>query len=266
MSRIFKHVAYSTQTTPGTVKLGRELTTWTRFISGDLRKTGTAVAKKILPGRLILELRRYRGFKKSERLLYLKLRITNTLGLDSRKVPRGARSFVFVCFGNIMRSPMSGALFEKAIARYPNSPVKITSAGLNATPGTPAHPWAIAAAHDFGISLEVHQATLLTRAMVDEADAILAMDFQNQVELLSRYPDAADRFFLLGAYSGTSARPIEIRDPFFGDLDETRRCYELLQTCTQNLANGLDAVVGTQRATPSSGAEHDEAASFDRWC
>ena len=88
--------------------------------------------------------------------------------------------------------------------------------------------------------------------MVDEADAILAMDLQNQVELLSRYPDAADKFFLLGSYAG-AARPIEIRDPFFGDLDETRSCYRLLQTCTQNLADSLDPI-STQSAATQSGA------------
>jgi protein-tyrosine-phosphatase len=86
--------------------------------------------------------------------------------------------------------------------------------------------------------------------MVDETDAIVAMDFQNQVEFLSRFPDAADRFFLLGAYSGTSGSG-EIRDPFFGDLDETRRCYRRLQTCVRNLADSLDGGrIESSAATP----------------
>jgi protein-tyrosine phosphatase len=205
-----------------------------------LREKGIALAEKRVP-RLLQEVRRYRRFKTEEQPIYLKLRITNWLGLHSRKVPRGARSIVFVCFGNIMRSPMSEAFFKHAIARHPGIIVKITSAGLNATQRTPAHPWAIDAAQDFGVSLVGHRSSLLTRAMVDEADAIIAMDFQNQVELLSRYPDAESRFFLLGAYAGTS-RPIEIQDPFFGDLDETRRCYRLLQTCVQNLADSLGEI------------------------
>jgi len=196
-------------------------------------------ARKIVPGGFIEELRRYRQFKKSERPIYLKLRIADRLGMRLRKVPTSARSLVFVCFGNIMRSPMSEAFFKEAIALNGNTSVTVSSAGLNATPGTPAHPWAIAAARDFGISLDLHQATLLTRAMVDDADAIVAMDFQNQVEFLSRFPDAADRFYLLGAYSGT-AGSVEIRDPFFRDVDETRRCYQRLQTCVRNLADSLD--------------------------
>ena len=136
---------------------------------------------------------------------------------------------------------MSAELFQRAIARHSGVAAKVASAGLNATPGRTAHPWALAAAQDFGIALEGHRATLLTAAMVDEADAILVMDFQNQVELLSRYPNAASKSFLLGTYAGES-RPIEIQDPFLGDLDETRRCYRLLQTCVQNLADSLGAI------------------------
>jgi protein-tyrosine phosphatase len=225
---------------------------WAPFFFGDLRKTGRALAKKIIPKGVVQEVRRFRGLKKAERPLYIKLRIANKLGRDSRKVPREARSFVFVCFGNIMRSPMCEALFKEAIARRLSTGIKIASAGLNATPGKRAHPWAIAAAQDFGISLEDHQATLLTRTMVDQTAAILAMDFHNQVELLSRYPDAVDKIFLLGAYSGASTRPIEIRDPFFGDLDETRRCYRLLQTCTQNLADSLNVSSPPDLPKPSA--------------
>lgn len=208
----------------------------------SLRKAGIAFAKKVVPRRLIQEIRRYRRLKKSERFTYLKLRINYELGLDSRKVPSTARSFVFVCFGNIMRSPTAEALFRQASAGLG---VRITSAGLNATPGTPAHPWAVAAAEELGISLANHRATLLTPTMIDDAEAILAMDLQNQVELLTRYPDAAAKFFMLGAYSGATSRTVEIRDPFYGDLNETRRCYALLRTCTQNLASSLIASTRT---------------------
>ena len=210
-----------------------------------------ALARKIVPGRVLEELRRYRQFKKTERPIYLRLRIADTLGMPSRKVPPSARSLVFVCFGNIMRSPIGEAFFKEAIALNGNTGVKVSSAGLNATAGRPAHPWAIAAAQDFGISLDLHQATLLTRAMVDEADAIVAMDFQNQVEFLSRFPDAADRLYMLGAYSGT-AGSIEIRDPFYGDLDETRRCYQRLQTCVRNLADSLDGSRIRIESSPAS--------------
>jgi protein-tyrosine phosphatase len=201
--------------------------------------------KRLVPRDWVREVRRFRQFNRSERAIYLKLRLANSLrSRDSLLVPRSARTIVFVCFGNIMRSPMSEHLFRRALAQldpaaniYPE--LQITSAGLNAIEGRAAHPWAISAAREFGISLENHGATCLTQAMVDRADAILAMDYQNMVQLLSRYPAAKQKFFLLGAYLEHPPRPIEIRDPFFGNEQQTVDCYRLLQTCTKNLAVDL---------------------------
>jgi protein-tyrosine-phosphatase len=209
---------------------------------GRLHEAALNVAKKLVPRTWVQEVRRYRRFSKAERGLYFKIRITNGIrlrGSTRQAIPKSARSFVFVCFGNIMRSPMCEALFRRVTKPYSNLNLDIVSAGLNAAAGTPPHPWAVSAAKKMEISLEGYRAKPLSRIMVDRADAILAMDYQNQVELLSRYPDAADKFFLLGCYAGTNSRPIEIRDPFFGSEEETVSCYHLLQTCTQNLADCL---------------------------
>lgn len=108
------------------------------------------------------------------------------------------------------------------------------SAGLHAVPANPAHPWAQCAASELGISLASHRAKLLTPEMIAQADAVFAMDWQNLAELLNSYPHFKDKIFLLGAYAG-DPRLREIPDPYFGDLDTTRQCYRVLQTCVRNL-------------------------------
>lgn len=75
--------------------------------------------------------------------------------------------------------------------------------------------------------------------MVEETAAILAMDFQNKAELLAMFPLAKDKIFMLGAYGGAEKATCQIADPFFGDQDEARRCYRVLQTCIDNLAESL---------------------------
>jgi protein-tyrosine phosphatase len=115
----------------------------------------------------------------------------------------------------------------------------VTSAGLNATPGKQAHPWGIAAAQQFGVSLEGHRARLLTAEMVSQADVIFAMDYRNQVELFCRYPGAREKVLMLSAYAGSDYRSVEIRDPFYGNEEETQRCYCILQTCVYNLVSSL---------------------------
>jgi len=206
------------------------------------RETAKRIIKFLVPRRVVQEVLEYRKYKRFERPLYLKIRVLDGVGLCNRKrreAPSVARSFLFVCFGNIMRSPMCEALMKRELTGFPEVHVTVTSAGLNATPGKPAHPWGIAAAQPFGVSLEGHRARLLTAEMVSQADVIFAMDYRNQVELFYRYPRAREKVFMLSAYAGLDDRSVEIRDPFYGDEEETRRCYRILQTCVYNLVSSL---------------------------
>ncbi len=204
----------------------------------DIRRAVKSSVTRILPGSILRELRRYRSFSKIERLIYLKIRLANVLPEltnNHRFVPASARSFLFVCFGNIMRSPMCEALMNRAATRYAHEAIRVTSAGLNATPGKEVHPWAVTAAREFRISLENHRARRLTLAMVDEADAIMAMDYQNQVQLISRFPQAVDKIFMLSEYAGEDYHLGEIADPYYLGQEGTRKCYRTLDRCVSNL-------------------------------
>ena len=91
-----------------------------------------AAGEKVLPKKVIQEVRKYRSFAGIERSLYLKMKVLNGIGLANPKrlrPPKGARSFVFVCFGNIMRSPMCEALMNRALAAVPDKGITVTSAG-----------------------------------------------------------------------------------------------------------------------------------------
>jgi len=174
---------------------------------------------------------------------YARLRLLDVIGVrgnNQRLVPPSARSFTFVCFGNIMRSAMSEFFMKQEIAKAGmDGHVRISSAGMHATPGREAHPWAQEASAELGISLADHRAKPLTREMVEESDCILAMDFQNKAELLTLYPEYEQKFFMLGAYAEGPWRYREIPDPYLGDLETTRFCARELQTCVRNLMNSV---------------------------
>jgi protein-tyrosine-phosphatase len=112
----------------------------------------------------------------------------------------------------------------------------VRSAGLHAVPGIAAHAWALASAREFGLSLDDYRAQSLTAEMVQEADAIFAMDYQNEVELLSAYPAARQKVFMLGAYVAGGHRHLEIADPYYATPEQTRNCYQVLQRCVHELA------------------------------
>jgi protein-tyrosine-phosphatase len=171
--------------------------------------------------------------------IYATLRLLDAVGVrrsNRRPVPGSARSFVFVCFGNIMRSAMAEFFMRQALRELGmEEQVRILSAGLHAIAGREAHPWAQEASADLGISLAEHRAKPLTRQMVEQADCILAMDFQNKAELLALYPESRSKIYMLSAYAEGPWKYREIPDPYLGDLEVTRFCAQQLQTCVRNL-------------------------------
>jgi len=200
------------------------------------------VLRPLVPQRLLKDRDVYLRLGPQTGRTYLRLRTLDSLGVrgsNKRKVPASARSFVFVCYGNIMRSPMAELMFRRTLSEHGVYDMEICSAGIHATPGTEAHPRSQIAGRELGLPLDYHRSKLLTPEMVSKADAIFAMDFQNKAELLNLYPEASAKIFMLSAYAEGRRRYREIPDPFFGDQDEARRCYALLQTCVHNLVKSL---------------------------
>lgn len=215
------------------------------------------VARKIVP----IFVLQYRGIRlrlgPQAGRIYRDLRLLDVLRVhaaNQRLVPPSARSFVFVCYGNIMRSAMAEALMRKALNDAGlEQQVRIVSAGLHASAGREAHPWAQEASAGLGISLAEHKAKPLTREMVEQADCVLAMDFQNKAELLALYPEAQEKFFMLSAYAQGPWQYREIPDPYLGDLETTRYCARQLQTCVQNLLASTVLASATVKEQPVSG-------------
>ena len=196
--------------------------------------------KKIIPDALLKERDTMARLGTASGRIYARMRLLEIIGMNAmskRLVPPNARSFLFVCFGNIMRSPMASALLERA-ASGKNIKIRFDSAGLHAIPGSHAHERAQSAAAEMGIPLDAHQSKMLTPEMVEGADAILAMDLQNVAELLNLYPQFERKIFMLSACSG-DLKLGEIPDPYFGDLDATRRCYRDLDACIRNMVASL---------------------------
>src|SRR5438128_12633633 len=81
-------------------------------------------------------------------------------------------SILFVCHGNICRSPLAAALLRRALSRQE---VAVASAGFS-DPGRPAPAEAVAAASRYGVDLSAHRSQLLTPDRARGADLVVAMD------------------------------------------------------------------------------------------
>ena len=77
---------------------------------------------------------------------------------------------LFVCTGNICRSPMAEVLFAHLVPE-----AVVSSAGTMDWSGQPAHEHAIAAMAERGLDLSAHRSRRLSEYLVDESDLIVVM-------------------------------------------------------------------------------------------
>jgi len=84
---------------------------------------------------------------------------------------------LFVCTGNICRSPMAEGIARDVVAtRYPDAPVLVESAGIAALDGHPATREAVKVMDERGIDISGHEARTLSRGMLASSDLVIVME------------------------------------------------------------------------------------------
>ena len=106
---------------------------------------------------------------------------------------------VFVCYGNICRSPIGEALLARALNERLGDGHEwtVSSAGVGATDGTPASRGTKDVLAARGIDFRRHRARFLTPAMARAAALIVCME-ETQVNHVRRIVDDPEKVVLLG--------------------------------------------------------------------
>ena len=135
------------------------------------------------------------------------------MGLFGKKL-----TIVVACKANVTRSPyLCGYMKHYLKHHFPKArrKVRILSAGIQAKYGRGASDVVQHIARLGGFSLRGHRTYPVDRRVVELADVILVMEKHQKTYILKRFPDAAEKTFLLTEYLRTdgSGQVRDIHDP-----------------------------------------------------
>ena len=151
------------------------------------------------------------------------------------------RRILFVCSGNICRSPLAEAIFRKLVGdRGLQERFQVDSAGTHGWhEGERADPRArrVGAAH--GVSVDSIARPVKTSDF-ESFGLILAMDRGHLAELRSRCPAAfRQKIRLMREFDGGAASDLDVPDPYYEGLEAFEDVYSTLETSCRNLLDAL---------------------------
>lgn len=136
------------------------------------------------------------------------------------------KSILFVCVGNICRSPTAEVVMRHRLA---GKGIKIASAGLQALAGKPVDPMAQEILQEHQLDASSHRGQQVTATLLRENDLVLVMERRHIASITKEFPQASGKTFLLGKWCGDR----EVPDPYRQQRPAFEHVYALIDECTE---------------------------------
>jgi len=154
-------------------------------------------------------------------------------------LPSRIESILFICKGNICRSPFAEHIAVKCFSTL--NRITCSSAGINVNDPKSPPMEAIVSARNFGIDLQGHMSRKINYAMMQSYDLITVMEAGQYNYLKREYREFRDKIFLLPLVdkrSRTSGNPYHIyniEDPYGKNVARYNDCYRRIHDCLEDL-------------------------------
>ncbi|MBW2600703.1 MAG: low molecular weight phosphotyrosine protein phosphatase [Deltaproteobacteria bacterium] len=151
------------------------------------------------------------------------------------------QNILFVCTGNICRSPFAGALTNKLLQGSGLEGVCANTAGLCVLPDNAATAMAARVASEYAIDLSDHKAKMVSKELLAWCDLVLVMEKSHKQEILESFPEASGKTLLLRHFARCGSRTRGIADPYGLRYESYRFCFLDIHDAISGLAEYLNS-------------------------
>lgn len=165
-----------------------------------------------------------------------------------------ADRILFLCWGNICRSPMAERYLRSRLDERGVDGVRLCSAGWGVYEGRPSPPDAVDAASSHDVDLGDHRSRLLSPAFTRDVDVAFVMDYNDFHALTRRFPRLADDTYFLRSVLGDASATPRIPDPHGRGPERFERAYDSIARSLDEVATAIEAGRSDQTAIRNDGA------------
>lgn len=164
-----------------------------------------------------------------------------------RRAGKARKTILFVCTGNVCRSPMAEALMRHFLQERDD--IAIFSAGMNAPKGARASQPAVEALSEMGIDLGDFRSQPVTEELLERCTHVFTMTREHRRLIDLLFPEHGPKVRLLGEFFQGGG---DVPDPIGQGLPVYRRCRDVIKSALAQLLDFVDQSSFTMSQAPDS--------------